>query len=186
MKNILFAISIMAICGINYSCTAPKTGKNSSSSTKTPTDSPTNPSAGTTPTEDAGIGKISTETLVNFYVTDQLTAVMEKAKREKKVVFLDFYTTWCAPCRMMDQSVFRDEDVAAYMNQNCINMKINAEKGEGVALKLQYNVNAYPSYIFINADGDEVLKKEGSLSIEDFKKLMKTGVWKVKNPAGNP
>ena len=178
MKNVLFAIAIMAICGINYSCNSSKTGKNSSSSTK--------PSTGTTKPEEVGIGEISKETLVNFYVTDQLTAVMEKAKREKKVVFIDFFTTWCAPCRMMDQSVFVDEDVATYMNQNCINMKINAEKGEGVALKLQYNINAYPSYIFINADGDEVIKKEGSLSIEDFKKLMKTGVWKVKNPTGNP
>ena len=65
-------------------------------------------------------------------------------------------------------------------------MKINAEKGEGVALKVQFGVNAYPTYIFIDGEGNEVVKKTGSLSIEEFKRLMKAGVWKVKNPAGQP
>lgn len=123
----------------------------------------------------------SKDSPIRFIVSDNLTAVMEKAKKENKVVFLDFYTTWCAPCRLMDQSVFRDEDVVKYMNDNCVSMKINAEKGEGVALKIQYGVGVYPTYIFINKEGDEVSKREGSLSIDEFKKFMKSGVWKVKN-----
>ncbi len=170
MKKIWIAVFMAVISFLPYSCNSSKSGKTTKSNT---------------PKEET-IGEAGTGTLVNFVVTDQLTAIMEKAKKENKVVFIDFFTTWCAPCRLMDQSVFSDEDVATYMNQNCLSMKINAEKGEGVALKVQFNVNAYPTYIFIDGEGNEVVKKTGSLSIEEFKKLMKAGVWKVKNPAGKP
>ena len=170
MKKLWIAVFILSLSFVNYSCNSSKSGTTAKNNT---------------PKEDA-IGEAGLGTLVNFRVTDQLSAIMEKAKKENKVVFIDFFTTWCAPCRLMDQSVFSDEDVASYMNQNCLSMKINAEKGEGVALKVQFGVDAYPTYIFIDGEGTEVVKKTGSLSIEEFKKLMKTGVWKVKNPAGQP
>ena len=170
MKKIWIAVFMAAVSVLPYACNSSKNGTTTKNNT---------------PKEET-IGEAGTGTLVNFVVTDQLSAIMEKAKKENKVVFIDFFTTWCAPCRLMDQSVFSDEDVASYMNQNCLSMKINAEKGEGVALKVQFGVNAYPTYIFIDGEGNEVVKKTGSLSIEEFKKLMKTGVWKVKNPAGQP
>ena len=178
MKNILVAAFVAVIGLVTYSC-------NSSTSGKTTTSAPTKPKEKPIEKEEA-IGEKAKGTLVDFIATDKLMAIVDKAKKEKKVVFLDFYATWCAPCRLMDQSVFVDEDVANYMNQNCVNMKIDAEKGDGVALKIQYNINAYPTYIFIDGNTDEVIRKEGSLSIEDFKKFMKNGVWKVKNPAGKP
>lgn len=178
MKNILVA-AFMAVIGFaSYSC-------NSSTSGKITTSTPTPPKVKPAEKEEV-IGEKSKGTLVDFIITDKLMAIVEKAKKVKKVIFLDFYATWCAPCRLMDQSVFVDEEVANYMNQNCVNMKIDAEKGDGVALKIQFNINAYPTYIFIDGNTDEVIRKEGSLSIDDFKRFMKNGVWKVKNPAGKP
>ena len=187
MKNIFWVVAFVVTCFFQMACNAPKGGK--TTSTPTPVEKPT-PSVGTTtgtvtpetPTSDEKIGEIDTKTLVSFIKTDQLNAIMAKAKKEKKVVFIDFFTTWCAPCRLMDQSTFMDEDIATYMNDNCVSMKLDAEKGEGVALKIQYGIEAYPSYVFIDAEGNEVSKKTGSMGIEEFKKFMKTGVWKVKNP----
>lgn len=30
------------------------------------------------------------------------------AEKEKKMVFVDFYTTWCGPCKMMSSEVLRE------------------------------------------------------------------------------
>jgi thiol:disulfide interchange protein len=124
--------------------------------------------------------------LVNFINTDDIDAALKRAQKEKKVLFIDFYTSWCTPCKMMEQGVFRDALVADYMNANCISIRVNAEKGNGPNMKLAYAVDAYPTMLFYTPSGDEVARKEGSLGIEEFKKYMKASVWKAKNPAGTP
>lgn len=122
------------------------------------------------------------ETRLAFQPTDDLATALQKAKAEKKAIFLDFYTTWCMPCRMMDESVFRDWDVAEYMAENVVSVKVNAEKGRGIELKSQFAVEAYPTFVFVGPDGVELSRKVGTSSIADFKKMAKTAVWKVKNP----
>ena len=54
------------------------------------------------------------------------------AGKEKKMIFIDFYTTWCGPCKMMSSEVFTQEQVGTYFNRVFVNMKVDAEKGEGV------------------------------------------------------
>lgn len=122
------------------------------------------------------------DTRLVFQPHDDLSAALDKAKAEKKAVFLDFYTTWCMPCRMMDESVFSDWDVAEYMAENVVSLKINAEKGRGIELRNQFGVGAYPTFVFVGPNGVELSRKEGTSSIADFKKMAKTAVWKVKNP----
>lgn len=124
----------------------------------------------------------SSTMLVKFTNTDDIETALAKAKKTNKVVFIDFYTTWCAPCRVMEESVFRDEDVANYLNDNCISIRVNAEKGKGPDRKLEYAVDAYPTMLVYNPNGDEVARKQGSLGIEAFKEFIKTAVWKAKNP----
>ena len=85
------------------------------------------------------------------------------------------------PCRLMDETVFKDEDLANYMNKNVLSLKINAEKDNGVNLRVIYNVAAYPTLVFIDSDGSELSRKEGSCSTTDFKKMAKAAVWKMKN-----
>lgn len=41
---------------------------------------------------------------------------VEKAKAEDKYVFVDVYTNWCGPCKMMDNQVFPMKEVGDYFN----------------------------------------------------------------------
>jgi thiol:disulfide interchange protein len=137
----------------------------------------------TTTTEEPVVEAPSNSTmLVKFTNTDDIESALAKAKKTNKVVFIDFYTTWCAPCRVMEESVFRDEDVANYLNDNCISIRVNAEKGKGPDRKLEYAVDAYPTMLVYSSNGDEVARKQGSLGIEAFKTFIKSAVWKAKNP----
>lgn len=122
----------------------------------------------------------TSETRVSFDKNMDLDAALLRAQAENKPVFIDFYTTWCMPCRMMDESVFRDWDVADFMNESVVALKVNAEQGNGILLKKKFNVNAYPTMVFLNAKGQEISRKEGTLSISEFKTMMKAAAFKAK------
>ncbi len=94
--------------------------------------------------------------------------LLAKAKSENRLIFMDAFTTWCGPCKMMAKNVFPDDQVAALYNRNFINVAMDMEKGEGIILKEQYKVNAYPTYLFINGDGETIHKIVGEHSIAQF------------------
>jgi len=75
------------------------------------------------------------------------------AKEEGKLIFMDAYATWCGPCKWMAANTFTDAEVAAFFNENFINLKMDMEKGEGPTLARKYKVRAYPTLYFFNADG---------------------------------
>ena len=95
---------------------------------------------------------------------------LNKAKAENKLIFMDCYTSWCGPCKIMAKDVFTDPDVAKFFNEHFVNVKFDMEKGEGVTLKEKYSVHAYPTLNFINAQGELQHCIVGSMEVEDFLK----------------
>ncbi|RZM28543.1 MAG: DUF255 domain-containing protein [Pedobacter sp.] len=87
---------------------------------------------------------------------DKWADLLALAKKEGKLIFLDAQTEWCRPCRMMERDVFTLDTVADFYNANYINASIDMEKGEGPALNKKYKVTSYPTYLFINGDGEVV------------------------------
>ena len=76
-----------------------------------------------------------------------------KAKAEKKLVFVDLYTSWCAPCKMMADKVFPDVKLGAFMNERfvCVKYDTGADK-DGSELAKMFNVQAYPTFLILNVD----------------------------------
>lgn len=93
---------------------------------------------------------------------------LAEAKKENKLIFFDAYTSWCGPCKMMAKDVFTKDEVADMFNTTFHNVKYDMEKGEGPALKDKYGVSAYPTYLFINGDGEVVHKIVGGMSPKEF------------------
>jgi thiol-disulfide isomerase/thioredoxin len=102
------------------------------------------------------------------FETGTWSQVKEKAQQEKKVIFVDVYTSWCIPCKKMTKEVFILPEVGTRFNKDFINFKIDAEKGEGIELAKQYKVGSYPTYLFVNPDGTLVYRSVGSMSAEKF------------------
>ena len=55
-------------------------------------------------------------------------AALAEAKKAERVVFVDFYTTRCGPCKMLDRSTWKDEGVIKFLNEKTVALKIDAEK----------------------------------------------------------
>lgn len=111
-----------------------------------------------------------------------LDDALAKAKVENKLVFIDFYTSWCAPCKVMSNDVFPIANVGTFFNTNFINCKIQCDdKGEGVELGKKYQVGAYPTLMFLNKDGEIVHSTAGSLSANELIELGKDALNPDKN-----
>ena len=85
------------------------------------------------------------------------------AKAEGKMVFVDCYTTWCGPCKMMTERVFPLKEVGDYLNGKFVCVKFDMEKGEGKELAAKYYVNSYPTFLVLTADGRQAHRLVGAV-----------------------
>jgi len=92
--------------------------------------------------------------------------VLTEAKKSGKFTFVDAYTSWCGPCRLLKSTTFKDEKVVAFFNKNFINYSTDMEKREEPNLAEKWNISAYPTLLFFNADGEIVMKQVGYVNAE--------------------
>lgn len=94
----------------------------------------------------------------------------ELAKKENKLIFLDGFTSWCAPCKWMEGNVFSQPEVAAYFNTRFINTKFDCEVGEGVEIAKNYQIKSFPTYLFLDAKGTLIYRTQSRMEAELFLK----------------
>ncbi|MEI7575320.1 MAG: thioredoxin family protein [Armatimonadota bacterium] len=99
---------------------------------------------------------------------------LEKAKKEaaktSKLILVDFYTTWCGPCKQMDKEVFQAPEAKAIF-KDFIVVKQDCEK-EGTKSSQKYKVSAYPTLVVINSAGKVVLMTVGGLDQPMMKEFL--------------
>lgn len=89
------------------------------------------------------------------------------AKKENKLVFIDFYTDWCGPCKNMARQVFPQKKVGDFLNSKFVCLKLNAEK-EGKELAAKYNVKAYPTYVVLDTNTQPRMHASGAMNADEF------------------
>jgi thioredoxin-related protein len=93
---------------------------------------------------------------------------LAKAKKENKLIFMDAYTTWCGPCKWLAKNVFTDKEVGEFFNKNFVCVKMDMEKGEGIALAEKYGVQAYPTLLYIDGNGELAHRNCGAVEAPEF------------------
>jgi len=99
---------------------------------------------------------------IKFSPETKFETVLETAKSENKLVFVEFYADWCTPCKLMDQEVFSDKSIGDFFNKKFVNLKVNSEKGNGPDLSAIFEVKALPTLLFLDEIGRVVERREGA------------------------
>lgn len=107
------------------------------------------------------------------FFTEGYDKALEKAKQENKLVFVDFYATWCGPCKQLAQEVFPLKEIGDYFNAHFISIQIDAEQVENQALVKRCKVNAYPTLAILDANGKIVSITTGALDENALLKFAK-------------
>ncbi len=102
--------------------------------------------------------------------------ILNKAKNTGKPIMIDFYTTWCGPCKVLEKEVFTNKTVATYLNDNFLTCKIDAEKGEGPKLANKYNIKGYPTLLYINQKGEVLAENLGLVNAQQLLRTAKNVV----------
>ncbi|MGN0281587.1 MAG: thioredoxin family protein [Prevotella sp.] len=102
-----------------------------------------------------------------------LDTVLEKARKEKKMVFIDAFATWCGPCKWMAKNVFTDAEVGKYFDENVVATAIDVERGEGPAVKSKYAIDGMPGYLFMDSEGNVIYRGMGSMPKDKFMTMVK-------------
>ncbi len=135
----------------------------------------------------AGISQTSTNkiTLANDqgiqFVSDlNWQEVIEKAKTENKMIFVDCYTTWCAPCKAMEKNVYHLDKVGAFFNEHFISVKVQMDQTrndddfvkswyrDAKEIEKRYSIDAFPTYLFLSSDGKPLHRASGAYPANQF------------------
>ena len=93
------------------------------------------------------------------FVESNFKEALAQAEQEKKLLFMDCYTSWCGPCRLLANRVFPNDSIGQFFNKHFVSLKVDMEKGEGPALARQYGVKAYPTLLFIDPSTQEIVSQ---------------------------
>ena len=94
-----------------------------------------------------------------------LEEALEKAKADGKLVFINFHTKTCGPCRKMEKTVFPTPECGEYINKRFIPIMVDGEDdGVGTSIAKKYQIFIYPTYLILTPDGT----KEGEISGAEY------------------
>ena len=123
-----------------------------------------------------GFSTLNAQDIAINFIKEDYEKALKVAAIEGKIVFVDAYTTWCGPCKMMDAQVFTDTIIGAFFNEHFVNLKLDMESGDGIALAKKHKVDAYPSFLFLDKDGNLLHRGLGFQPVDKFLELGKKAI----------
>jgi len=100
----------------------------------------------------------------------EFEAGIAQAKKEGKLVLVDFYTTWCRDCKKMDKDTLSDPELAKALSSKFVFVKVDGTKQSELAAK--YEVVAYPTIVALDAGGVRLSQRIGYMSKDELRAFM--------------
>ena len=101
-----------------------------------------------------------------------ISQAIEKANSQNDLVFVEFYSTQCPPCKFMELNVFSDAKLGTIVNEDFVCVQSNAGSFEGKIEKFENSISMYPTVLVLNKNGKEILRVEGKRQLDEFTKMM--------------
>jgi len=92
------------------------------------------------------------------------------SRKNSRNLFIDFETTWCGPCKTMDQWVY-SADTVVDATKGIVCVKIDGDDNRDLVKK--YEVTGYPTLILVSPSGEILKKVAGYQSVEKMIAFLK-------------
>lgn len=112
--------------------------------------------------------------------------IVRKAEKAGQLIFVDCYTSWCGPCKVLSATVFTQDTVGGFFNYHFVNAKLDLEKeADGQMLRKKYRVESFPTLLFIDpATLEEVHRIVGLATVNSLLQEAALAIDSRNNTAG--
>lgn len=114
---------------------------------------------------------INSDAIIHFY-EGNLDDAKALAGIEGKLAFVEFYASWCSPCKWMEKTTFKDSKVVGMLNENYIPIKVNIDDFDGYAWKQEYDISTLPTLLIFNSKGRMIERIEETVSAKELLEIL--------------
>lgn len=86
-------------------------------------------------------------------------AAQQQENAEKRKLMVFFHADWCAYCHKLEKNAFSDQEIADYINDNFVPIKVDTMKESQTAAR--FGVRGLPDIRFLTPEGDGIAKIPG-------------------------
>lgn len=79
--------------------------------------------------------------------------VLELAQKENKPVFVVFYASWCAPCKVLEEDILTQPELYNFLNAKFLNFRTDFDSPAGRTIADIYSVEKLPTVLFLKPNG---------------------------------
>ena len=101
----------------------------------------------------------------------QISAALVQARREKKVVLLQFGANWCVWCHRLHELFSADPEIAATLKKNFVVVMIDVDKQHNADIDARYGnptKNGLPVIVVLDSKGNRLVTQDtGNLEVGD-------------------